>query len=75
MAKKTVISNPLLKLIIKINVWIFIACFAGLFVTTYAPAQHEARVEKLHWICEHVLYMSAGAFFGLLGGRAAAPDH
>ena len=75
MAKKTVISNPLLKTVIKINALICAACFAGLFLITYFPPTNEMMGEKLHWICEHILFMSAGAFLGLLGGRVAAPDH
>ena len=30
--------------------------------------------ERLMNACEHVFTLTAGAFIGLLGGRAAAPD-
>ena len=75
MAKKTVTSNPFLKGIIGINICLCAICFIGLFVVAYWPPADHTMGEKLHWICEHTFLLGSGAFFGLLGGRVAAPDH
>lgn len=42
-------------------------------VIIYCPPHNEAAGDKLFWIFEHILLMSAGAFIGLLGGKAGRP--
>ena len=72
---KTVAVNPLFKLLLVIN---SVLCLLTLGVMIWAASDPtepmpKAR-ERLFNACEHVFTLTAGAFIGLLGGRAAAPD-
>jgi hypothetical protein len=70
-----VISNPLFKWIVIINA---ILCFGTLTILIVlaitAPNPMTKAQENLSGICEKVFIMTAGAFLGLLGGRASGPD-
>jgi hypothetical protein len=67
--------NPLFKLLLWINAAL---CVATLGVMVWASfdatdPMPKAR-ERLLNTCDHIFTMTAGAFIGLLGGRAAVPD-
>lgn len=71
---KEVTINAMFKLMLWIN---GAMCAVTLGVVWLAATSDEplpkAR-ERLMNACEHVFTLTAGAFIGLLGGRAAAPD-
>jgi hypothetical protein len=67
--------NPMFKLLFWIN-GALCAVTLGVMVWIAAAAEESmprARERVLN-ACEHVFTVTAGAFIGLLGGRAAAPD-
>ena len=75
-----VVINPLFKLLLWINV---ILCLSTLGVMLWLSsaemnagegAKMSAGQERLFSTCDSIFKMTAGAFIGLLGGRAAAPD-
>ena len=77
MAKATnpiITINPMFKLLLWINAAL---CVVTLGVMIWIAAGSDplpkAR-ENLYNACEKVFMLTAGAFIGLLGGRAAAPD-
>jgi hypothetical protein len=67
--------NPMFKLLLWINAAL---CIVTLGVMVWISAIGEEPMpkarERLMNACEHVFTLTAGAFIGLLGGRAAAPD-
>jgi hypothetical protein len=66
--------NPMFKLLLWINAAL---CVVTLGVMVWAANQPEAApkaAERLFNACENVFTLTAGAFTGLLGGRAADPD-
>jgi hypothetical protein len=70
----TITVNPMFKLLLWIN---SVLCVVSLGVMVWAANQPEPvskAAERLFNACEHVFTLTAGAFIGLLGGRAAAPD-
>jgi hypothetical protein len=78
-------SNPRAALPIRFNPvfnWLIIInsllCLTTLIVMIWAasdPADPMPKgKERLFNACEHVFTLTAGAFIGLLGGRAATPD-
>ena len=71
--KPTVTINPLFKLLLWVN---SLLCTASLAVMIWAALDDPMSKgkERLFNACEHVFTLTAGAFIGLLGGRAAAPD-
>jgi uncharacterized membrane protein YfcA len=71
---ETITVNPMFKLLLWINA---ILCVVTLGVMIWASTQPDPMpkaMERLVNACEHVFTLTAGAFIGLLGGRAAAPD-
>jgi hypothetical protein len=46
---------------------------AMIWLATFSEPLPKAA-DRLFNACEHVFTLTAGAFIGLLGGRAAAPD-
>ncbi len=74
--KPPVISiNPLFKLLIWVNSLLCLLTFIGMVVMAFtAPKDPTPAQVQLSTACETVFKMTAGAFIGLLGGRAAAPD-
>jgi hypothetical protein len=74
MAKKTITINVLFKSAVIVNSMV---CIVSLVVMCSAAAfanDSNVLAERLFSVCEKVFVMTAGAFVGLLGGRAAAPD-
>lgn len=71
--KKTVKINPTFKWAVIINC---ILCFVCLIIMLIAAffGQGNELAKNLFTTCEKVFTLTAGAFIGLLGGRAAAPD-
>ena len=67
--------NPLFNWLILIN---SLLCLATLGVMIWAASEATDPMpkgkERLFNACEHVFTLTAGAFIGLLGGRAAVPD-
>lgn len=67
--------NPLFNWLIIIN---SLLCLISLAVMIWAVSDPSDPMpkgkERLFSACEHVFTLTAGAFIGLLGGRAAAPD-
>ena len=70
-----IIINPMFKLLLWINGAL---CIVTLAVMVWIAAAGEDPLpkarERVLNACEHVFTLTAGAFIGLLGGRAAAPD-
>lgn len=67
--------NPMFKLLLGINSLLCVVTL-GVMIWLAALANEpmpKAR-EQLMNTCEKVFTLTAGAFIGLLGGRAAAPD-
>jgi hypothetical protein len=74
-AKPTVVINPLFKLLIWVNSVLCVLTFVGMVaMALFAPKDPTPAQVQLSTACETVFKMTAGAFIGLLGGRAAAPD-
>ncbi len=71
----TITINPMFKLLLWINGAL---CAITLRVMVWIAASAEEPMpkarERLMNAGEHVFTLTAGAFIGLLGGRAAAPD-
>ena len=68
--------NPMFKLLLGINAALCVGTLGVMIWIAAAFAEEpmpKAR-ERLMNACEHVFTLTAGAFIGLLGGRAAAPD-
>src|SRR5690349_5683778 len=73
--RATVTINPLFKLLIWVNSALCLVTFAGLVILAlFAPNPMTKAQEQLAAACDTVFKMTAGAFIGLLGGRAAAPE-
>jgi hypothetical protein len=74
--KKPVITiNPLFKLLIVINsVLCVVTLTVMLWVAWTTPDPMPRAREQLFATCETIFKLTAGAFIGLLGGRAASPD-
>ena len=74
-AKPGLDLNPLFKLLIIINA---LLCTITLGVMIWVASDSADPMpkgkERLFNACEHIFTLTAGAFIGLLGGRAAAPD-
>jgi hypothetical protein len=72
-AGNTVKINPMFKLLLCINAAL---CFVTLGAMIWLATLSEPlpKADPLFNACEHVFTLTAGAFIGLLGGRAAAPD-
>ncbi len=78
MAKKrgqpVVTINPLFKLLIVINLSLSVICLCVMVTLGLAAPTPSELQRQLYGACETVFKMTAGAFIGLLGGRAASPD-
>lgn len=74
--KPPVVSiNPLFKLLIWVNAALCLLTFIGMVVMAFVTSEKPTPAQmQLATACETVFKMPAGAFIGLLGGRAAAPD-
>ena len=71
----TVSINPLFKLLIWVNSGLCLGTFIGMVVMAFVASKDPTPAQtQLSSACETVFKMTAGAFIGLLGGRAAAPD-
>jgi hypothetical protein len=73
--KPVITTNPLFNLLILINSAL---CLTTLGVMVWVAADSADPLpkakERLLNACEHIFTLTAGAFIGLLGGRAAYPD-
>jgi hypothetical protein len=69
-----VVQNPAFRLLLWINSLLCAASLAVMIWAANAPDPMPKGRERLLNACEHVFTLTAGAFIGLLGGRAAAPD-
>jgi len=73
--KPAVTVNPLFKLLVIVNTALCVSTLVGMVLLACFAGDPLSRAqERLLNACEHVFTMTAGAFIGLLGGRAAAPD-
>jgi hypothetical protein len=74
-ANPSLTINPMFKLLLWINGAL---CAVTLGVMVWIAGVGEEPLpkarERVLNACEHVFTLTAGAFIGLLGGRAAAPD-
>ncbi len=74
-ASKAVSINPMFKLLLWINSAL---CAVTLGVMIWIAGSTDDPMpkarERLLNASEHIFTLTAGAFIGLLGGRAAAPD-
>jgi hypothetical protein len=72
---ETITVNPMFKGLLWINGGLCLVTLA-IMVWAKSDATKEALAarEPLFNACEKVFTLTAGAFIGLLGGRAAAPD-
>ena len=66
--------NPMFKLLLGINAGLCIVTFGVMIWISTLPEPMPKATERLFAACEHVFTLTAGAFIGLLGGRAASPD-
>lgn len=67
--------NPVFNWLIIINSLLCVATLAVMIWAASDPTDPMPKgKERLFNACEHVFTLTAGAFIGLLGGRAAAPD-
>ncbi len=67
--------NPLFKLLIFINVCLCVVCLGVMIgIGLSAPEPPSDLQRQLYSACETVFKMTAGAFIGLLGGKAASAD-
>jgi len=62
------------KLLLGINAMLCVVALAVMIWVSTIPEPSTKALERLFNACEHVFTLTAGAFIGLLGGRAAAPD-
>jgi hypothetical protein len=70
-----VTTNPLFNALIVINSVLCLLTLAVMIWASIDPTDPMPKGrERLFNTCEHVFTLTAGAFVGLLGGRAAAPD-
>ena len=67
-------SNPMFKALIVINVALCLVTLATMIWSASLADPMPKGPERLFNTCEHVFTLTAGAFIGLLGGRAASPD-
>jgi hypothetical protein len=67
--------NPAFKALLWINAALCVVSLAVMVLATWDTTDPMPKGrERLYNACEHVFTLTAGAFIGLLGGRAAAPD-
>lgn len=70
--------GPLFKIALILNALICFSCLATMIGLTFAvPAESRdvpKHYERLFAICSHTFSLTAGAFLGLVGARAAAGD-
>src|ERR1700739_4880529 len=67
--------NPLFKLLIIINLSLCVICPVVMVTVGVAASDPITELQRqLYSACETVFKMTAGAFIGLLGGKAASPD-
>jgi hypothetical protein len=67
--------NPMFKLLLWINAALCVVALGVMVWIASAFADPAPKTaDRLFNACEHVFTLTAGAFIGLLGGRAAAPD-
>jgi hypothetical protein len=67
--------NPMFKLLLWINAALCIVTLGVMvWIAGFSDDPTPKARERLMNACEHVFTLTAGAFIGLLGGRAAAPD-
>jgi len=70
-SSKSVVVNPAFKWAVLINCVICIVTMTTMIVAVFAP-QSELST-RLFTTCEKVFTLTAGAFIGLLGGKASGP--
>jgi uncharacterized membrane protein YfcA len=74
-ANPSITINPMFKLLLWINGALCIITLGIMvWIASYVEEPIPKARERLMNACEHVFTLTAGAFIGLLGGRAAAPD-
>ena len=70
-SSKVAVINPAFKWAVIINCVICIVTMATMVVAVFAPQTDLAT--RLFVTCEKVFTLTAGAFIGLLGGKASGP--
>ena len=70
----TITINPMFSLLLWINALLCVVTLAIMVWTSIEQDPLPKARERLFNACEHVFTMTAGAFIGLLGGRASIPD-
>ncbi len=74
--KPVVVSiNPMFKLLIIINLTLCGFCLIVMVTVGLTATREPTELQRqLYGACETVFKMTAGAFIGLLGGKASQPD-
>jgi threonine/homoserine/homoserine lactone efflux protein len=72
--KPVVINNPTFKWAVIINCIICALCLAIMVILTVVASEKNELALRLYGTCDKVFTLTAGAFLGLLGGKAASPD-
>ena len=72
-AKRTITINPTFKWAVIVNCVLCVVTFVTMIVVFLLAQDDNKFAERLFITCEKVFVMTAGAFIGLLGGRAARP--
>ena len=74
--KPAVVSiNPMFKLLILINLTLCGICLVVMVAVGLAAPKEPTELQRqLYGACETVFKMTAGAFIGLLAGKASQPD-
>jgi hypothetical protein len=62
------------KLLLWINAALCVITFGAMIWVANLSEPLPKAADRVFNACEHVFTLTAGAFIGLLGGRAAAPD-
>lgn len=74
-AKPVVVSTPYFRWAVIINAIICLAAFCGMAgVAVFVADPMNRQQENFFNVCDKAFMMTAGAFLGLLGGRAANPS-
>jgi hypothetical protein len=72
MAKALVTINPTFKWAVIVNAALCVTTLIVMCAAAFLPAPSNVLAERLFTVCEKFFTLTAGAFVGLLGGRAGA---
>jgi hypothetical protein len=73
-SRAIVIVNPTFKWAVIINCVICISTLMIMLAVAITSQKENKLAEQLFSTCEKVFTLTAGAFIGLLGGKASGPD-